>query len=701
MPRTVTVTFSDGSQHTYAGVPDNATPAQVAERAGRDFAGKTVTGLDGGRPAATSAAPPAPAFGVDAGGGIALSPAEAKQFMTVVSRAPGAFAAGAGQLVTRLGNKLGLVSDEYRDNYEQVLKERRAALNESAGDQTAEMADLVSGFIPIGGTAMTAERAGGKLLSYLWNLGKAGAAGGTVAGTSYTPEDTSKLGQVAVGMAFPFATQAVAGAGPAARNIIASAIKSVDQAAAPRIRAALADAQRFWQGSQVQPEPYTLAQTSGNPVIQRLELQARGPQMAELQARQLDQTALRFQELANAADAGLKAPAAELAGGAHRMVYSLSREMKSIANQGYERGMNQVIGLSAGSTQRIPTPNLQAAYKAILAERNNVFSLAGEDIPDVQKAFSALQKLDKSGPDFAGGEWAMARPVAGADVPTIAEMLKGLNAGVSRGQTVLSSQQAQVNRVSHQLREALDKDLDAAIAARQGVPGPEGQRPTDALAKLQQVRQEYAVRRQAIERLENDSITKLFGDAEVLANPRQALQAFYNLQPEDMAYAVRTLQDRAPGVLAGMRSDRLRSILAASNKTGPAGESTFDADQFRQLMYNGQDGVVNVNLWDDATRARLIEGSRHLAVIQNSLTGLGGTPVAPSDVAINLVSMNPAFMTRLVTRVAYGSFGDELLGTEAGLRALRSFSQVQNSSKQAQAQAAAWLLSQLEAEQEE
>ncbi|MGJ3647087.1 hypothetical protein ACLB0R_01260 [Sphingomonas sp. GlSt437] len=51
MPRNITVTFADGSQHIYENAPDNITPEQATERAQRDF-GKRVTALDGGRAAA-------------------------------------------------------------------------------------------------------------------------------------------------------------------------------------------------------------------------------------------------------------------------------------------------------------------------------------------------------------------------------------------------------------------------------------------------------------------------------------------------------------------------------------------------------------------------------------------------------------------------------------------------------------------------
>lgn len=47
MPRNITVTFADGTQHTYANAPDDITPDQVTERAQKEF-GQPVKSLDGG-----------------------------------------------------------------------------------------------------------------------------------------------------------------------------------------------------------------------------------------------------------------------------------------------------------------------------------------------------------------------------------------------------------------------------------------------------------------------------------------------------------------------------------------------------------------------------------------------------------------------------------------------------------------------------
>jgi hypothetical protein len=59
MPRNITVTFADGSQHVYQGAPDDVTPDQVEARAAKEF-GKKVTALDGGRQPAAQAPTDAP-----------------------------------------------------------------------------------------------------------------------------------------------------------------------------------------------------------------------------------------------------------------------------------------------------------------------------------------------------------------------------------------------------------------------------------------------------------------------------------------------------------------------------------------------------------------------------------------------------------------------------------------------------------------
>ena len=56
MARDITVTFDDGSSHVYANAPDSVTFDQALERAQKEFAGKAISNIDGGRKAAPTKA---------------------------------------------------------------------------------------------------------------------------------------------------------------------------------------------------------------------------------------------------------------------------------------------------------------------------------------------------------------------------------------------------------------------------------------------------------------------------------------------------------------------------------------------------------------------------------------------------------------------------------------------------------------------
>lgn len=57
MPRNITITFADGTTHTYQGAPDDISPEQVEARAGQEF-GKPVRSIDGGRAGALDVSAP-------------------------------------------------------------------------------------------------------------------------------------------------------------------------------------------------------------------------------------------------------------------------------------------------------------------------------------------------------------------------------------------------------------------------------------------------------------------------------------------------------------------------------------------------------------------------------------------------------------------------------------------------------------------
>lgn len=54
MPRNVTITFDDGTKHVYKNAPDDITPRAVYDRAAKEFSGKKIVNVDGGRSGAAA-----------------------------------------------------------------------------------------------------------------------------------------------------------------------------------------------------------------------------------------------------------------------------------------------------------------------------------------------------------------------------------------------------------------------------------------------------------------------------------------------------------------------------------------------------------------------------------------------------------------------------------------------------------------------
>jgi len=49
MARNITITFSDGASHRYENIPDSVTPDMIESRVQKDFPGKKITNIDGGK----------------------------------------------------------------------------------------------------------------------------------------------------------------------------------------------------------------------------------------------------------------------------------------------------------------------------------------------------------------------------------------------------------------------------------------------------------------------------------------------------------------------------------------------------------------------------------------------------------------------------------------------------------------------------
>jgi hypothetical protein len=145
MSRDITVTFDDGTNHIYQNAPDDVTPEQVTQRAQKEFAGKQITHLDGGK--GKPQGPKAVDVADAASGGI-VSGLETAATMATSAVAPvlGNLRAVGEQVI---GGKLGSANatEEARRNAEDYEKDYtyqpRSSQAKSNLETIGKAADLV------------------------------------------------------------------------------------------------------------------------------------------------------------------------------------------------------------------------------------------------------------------------------------------------------------------------------------------------------------------------------------------------------------------------------------------------------------------------------------------------------------------------------------------------------------------------------
>lgn len=255
MPRDITVTFADGTSHTYQGAPDTITPDQVQSRAEKEFT-KTVKAIDGGKKAEEK-----PADQVE------------PSMMSKIGQGVGDLAAGAVRGAGSIGSTLleltpvGQVQrymsgKSLKDSY----KERTQAIDSTlsgAGANTdslpyqgGKLAGEIAGTAGVGGAIANVARgipvlakAAPSLINAIGSSGMtAGAssanlatrvAGGSIAGGAQAalanPEDAG-MG-AAIGGALPIGGALVKGIGTAARKAIGSTTGVGDEALSQAYRA--------------------------------------------------------------------------------------------------------------------------------------------------------------------------------------------------------------------------------------------------------------------------------------------------------------------------------------------------------------------------------------------------------------------------------------------------------------------------------
>lgn len=560
-------------------------------------------------------------------------------------------------------------------DFKRQVEDRRAEFMRNHPGFSEGALDFAAGMVPVTGAVGSVKNA----TTLLGAVGRTVASGTVASGAQFTKDGDSKAQQMLVGGALAGTVGAVAGVAPAGFNRLGRMIETARQGS-PRVAAVRALAKEAGATT-----PLSIGQETGAPKLIQLERMYAGQKAQNLQADRVDEARRLFEGYA--ADAERLSQTRNVmpdnaTGAVNNALNSTVNRMRATRSAAFKAGTAEVDALDAatpaGRRPAIPLSNLQHAYSEILSIDSNAFNIHGETLPEsIKDTFEQMRR------------WAtVARtPSVRIRISALHDLMAGLGQDAPHGAaTFLDPKVARLEMFRNKLKAALDEDIEAAGVTEASSP---------AFRKLMEVRKTYAQQSDQLRRLENDSLASIFGSPEKLTSPQAALDRFYALRSADQRYAVNLLESQHPQVLAAMRAQRIRTAMTDATRAGNAKDSSFDLSAFNESLFGGD--AANSPLWggDSALTKKMQAGGAHLKLLLNSpAVGNGsGSVVGGHEVVTNAISRNATFVSRLVSRVAFGPIGDEMLGTPEGLAALRELARPTAGRKsQTYAAAMAWMV---------
>jgi hypothetical protein len=246
-------------------------------------------------------------------------------------------------------------------------------------------------------------------------------------------------------------------------------------------------------------------------------------------------------------------------------------------------------------------------------------------------------------------------------------MLKGITAIGGGRSPVFAGDAAAVNQqISAQLKNALFDDIGrvAPKAGRTPNPTPAQQ----AVNLLLETRSRYGDMERKVEAMADSALATTFG-ANRSGRPADLLKFIRSAHPEDQAELVKLLGTGDAPALRAVRAEAVQDAWRQSfDPTAPKAMNAFSLPKFAtELAQLEQSGLFNTKQVGE-----IMKTANGVRIILNRVEGsLGPAPAAmPSDIGINAVSMNPAFVARLIVKMTQRGQLDRILFTKAGQEAV-------------------------------
>lgn len=404
MSRDVTVTFDDGTSHTYRGVPDEATPDQVQARAQADF-GKGVSALDGGLGSQQSL-PPATGrdryLALNAGvargvAGVAGLPVDTVANVIDLGKA------GIGSLYSRFTGRAPPAALEVDDDRSRMWgsSQNIAALMSRGGVRTdpARPDDAASRYLFAAGTALPASaglRPG--------SVAEAGLRMGQAAGIGVVPQAVQDAGgSSTAGQAATLAASVLVPATVGSARAVAAGIQPLREAgrrqvAGAALRSAAQNPEKAIRNMEsatplVPGSSPTAGQAARDPGIAYFENRLRGLNGSSFSQRQSQQNEARQRLLDTVAK-----------GGSDPAIAALEARREGVTTALRDRAFQQASGKPTPTQQIVsdidsmlanPENAGRSVQQALKAVRDQMFDGEGNLLTDARALYAVRKEINR------------------------------------------------------------------------------------------------------------------------------------------------------------------------------------------------------------------------------------------------------------------------------------------------------------------
>lgn len=406
---------------------------------------------------------------------------------------------------------------------------------------------------------------------------------------------------------------------PAFRNLVGQGLARVAREGRTGARVANAE-------SAAPNTNFSLAQRTGVPELAYLERRAYNLDQVNFFADQTDQF---IADATHALGQPIR-PNQTLGADAALFRRSMEENIDGIrrgASNAYEYGLSRAA-TQAGPDTTVPIDNFRNVIREQLPTIKAIKE-ATEDFPVSNAYIGKLERLSEAGNKSL--------------------TVKELNEALRQLTALQKSSNPEAKAIATNLRNAgIERDLDAL-----------DQLPTQepAIRTLLDTRAEYRRAMEAARALSDNAAYKLVGTD----NPVEMVDAIKGFSRDKQETIRDFLAANSPDLLRSLKQGVVETAATRSGVIREAADSQLDLAKFQKELFDG-DTFRASGLFtpQEVVRANAIADG--LRVIQNNRPNFGtaGTPIAPEDVSINLVSRSGPFLARLLTRALTGTQASRL-----------------------------------------